>query len=377
MVNISKFNRITAIIRLKDSIITCGAKEALQQPIARHNPIINDLSSKSYNRLQFSIRSRNLFGFMLLLLLVINSNIPFAADILQQPKKTSTDTIIIQQWYYLAPEKRSIYDRFYKKIKRQLKSKNVIRIDSTSKILCETKKGLKKFFITAGLSALAKIQHCTKTSTIFGFYLTQQQFQQLSKKSKNAYKNSNIFFADQPLIRQLALARYFLPKSNSVGMIYHKSVQHQIDYFNHRKPTFINLSEFMINSSDDILSQLSKATAHSDFILAVIDNETFNSTNAKSILLSTYRKSIPLFGGTRGFVRAGIVASCYSDPSKLVDELTNYINTQLQSSGVRQYPLHFEIEQNEAVSHSMNLKTSKKSDIKTFITETLLLWRNL
>jgi hypothetical protein len=93
--------------------------------------------------------------------------------------------------------------------------------------------------------------------------------------------------------------------------------------------------------------------------------------------LSTYRKNIPLFGGTRGFVKAGIVASCYSVPEKLVNELTQLINSNLKFEGVRQYPKHFEIEQNIAVSHSLNLITSDKKNLKKYIEETLLLWRNL
>jgi hypothetical protein len=363
---------------LQESTIITGAKEALHHPFDMKAPSTNDLSNKWVFVLSMLQKLLTKLTAVMFLLFCLNNTFIFAAEIqetivLPVAKKSA----YVEEWFYLAPEGRAVYDSFYSQIKKQLKTKNIVRINSNSKISCNHTQEKKKTFIAAGISALKKIQHCTSTSKIFGFYLTQQQFFNLSKNSKNAYKDSNIFFVDQPLIRQLALASYFLPKSNRAGVIYSKSVQHQIDNLKQRKPDFFKIDDYLINNKEDVLKKLSKATSNSDFILALIDNKTYNSNNAKSILLSTYRKNIPLFGGTRGFVKAGIVASCYSVPEKLVNELTQLINSNLKFEGVRQYPKHFEIEQNIAVSHSLNLITSDKKNLKKYIEETLLLWRNL
>ena len=374
MFKISEFARNTAIMMTKDRTITYGAKEALQLPYTMNSPTRNDLYLKPKQR---SLRNQQLLKIIiikLLLLIFLNMSHSIAAE--TEQSSDSLDITSKEKWFYLAPENRTVYDKFYSQIQQQLKSKNIIRINSNSEIECKVNENETQIFITAGITALKNIKHCAKTSKIFAFYLTQQQFFNLKNETHDTYKDSNVFFADQALIRQLALARYFLPKSNNVGIIFTESVQHQIHYFKNRKPQFIHLEDFLITSNGTVLKQLSKATANSDFILALIDNNTYNSRNAKSILLSTYRKNIPIFGGTRGFVKAGIVASCYSVPEKLVNELTNFIKLNASATGVRRYPIHFEIEQNIPVSHSFDLKTSKKSEIKKYIKETLLLWRN-
>jgi len=278
-----------------------------------------------------------------------------------------------QQWYYLAPKNRPIYDKFYQQIQQQLNSKNIIRLELNANIDCSQKNTL-KFFISAGVTALKKLKNCANNSTIFGFYLTQQQFYFLSKDTDNAFKKANIFYVDQPLIRQLALSHYFLPKTNKLSVMYNSSIQQQINQLQNAAPKFFILKTYIIKNQQDLLPQLANSTANSDFILATIDNKTYNSRNAKSILLSSYRKRVPLFGGTRGFVKAGVVASCISVPDKLIFELIEFIKDTPNAQANRQYPLHFEISHNTAVSRSFNLNTTDPEKIKRAVKKILDLW---
>ncbi len=344
--------------------------------------IEDDLIQKSFKG-NLCVQNKQLlfagFLFCLILFGLSTSHLVLAAETSiasSAPQLIETEPNKQQQWFFIAPNTRAIYDSFYQQLKRQLPARDIQRLSLDSTISCHQTK-VKHFYISVGASALKKLESCANSSTIFAFYLTQQQFNILSQKTNQAYQNSNIFFVDQPLIRQLALSHYYLPKSNNVGIIYNTEIQLQIEQLKHSIPDFFNLKAYPIKQQKNLLKQLSKATSNADFILATIDNKTYNSSNAKSILLSSYRKDIPLFGGTRGFVKAGIGATCYSVPKQLLKELSDFIIQSPNSTGVRKYPLHFEVQQNTAVLRSLNLSAGENQEIKQYIEAQLSLWRDL
>jgi ABC-type uncharacterized transport system substrate-binding protein len=97
-----------------------------------------------------------------------------------------------------------------------------------------------------------------------------------------------------------------------------------------------------------------------DIILATPDKEIYNRSTVKSILLSSYRKRIPVIGFSRSFVTAGALAAVHSTPEQIASQIGELVQAYIQTRSFDQkqyYPDNFSVTINQQVSHSLNIKT--------------------
>lgn len=92
-------------------------------------------------------------------------------------------------------------------------------------------------------------------------------------------------------------------------------------------------------------------------ILATPDSTVYNSENIRNILVTTYRRNQPVIGFSAALVKAGALASTYSDIEDInahVDELIS----DFEASGKvaePQFPKYFSVIVNEDVARSLNI----------------------
>ena len=66
----------------------------------------------------------------------------------------------------------------------------------------------------------------------------------------------------------------------------------------------------------------------SDVLIALPDPIVFNLRTTRNILLSTYRKRVPVIGFSKSYVKAGALAAIYSTP-EFIGKQTGEIITDL------------------------------------------------
>ncbi len=107
----------------------------------------------------------------------------------------------------------------------------------------------------------------------------------------------------------------------------------------------------------DDINRLLNRIAQTEVLLALPDNAVFNAENIRNILLSTYRHKQAVIGFSSDMVRAGALASTYSDIEdinvQVAETAAQFVATG--SLPAPQFPRYFRTVVNEGVARSLDV----------------------
>jgi len=107
----------------------------------------------------------------------------------------------------------------------------------------------------------------------------------------------------------------------------------------------------------DDINRLLNRIAQTEVLLALPDNAVFNAENIRNILLSTYRHKQAVIGFSSDMVRAGALASTYSDIEdinmQVAETAAHFVTTG--SLPAPQFPRYFRTVINEGVAQSLDV----------------------
>ena len=107
----------------------------------------------------------------------------------------------------------------------------------------------------------------------------------------------------------------------------------------------------------DDINRLLNRIAQTEVLLALPDNAVFNAENIRNILLSTYRHKQAVIGFSSDMVRAGALASTYSDIEDINVQVAETV-AQFVATGALpapQFPRYFQTVINEGVARSLDV----------------------
>lgn len=184
-------------------------------------------------------------------------------------------------------------------------------------------------------------------------------------KAQDTQQFSAIFF-DQPWARQFALIRYSLPGRTRVGILLGKeSAELASTLQAAAKEAELVANIEIVQEEADLLPVLKRLLNHSDVLLAIPDTSIYNRNNISSILLSSYRSQIPLFGFSASFVKAGALAALYSQPAQIAQQVAEIIQN-LPAGGqlpAPQFARYFSVGVNSQVKHSLALSVDEEAEL--------------
>lgn len=163
-------------------------------------------------------------------------------------------------------------------------------------------------------------------------------------------------FRDQPLARQLQLAKAVLPNLHRVGIIHgHKNLPTPVATL--ARNTRLDIQAIDVEEKADWPKYLSQLMLDNDVLLGIDDPAIYNGETIRSILLTTYRHGKFLIGPSRAFVGAGSLASCYTSPDQYLQQLTEMVGNVLRTQKLPhpQYPRTYGIAVNPQVAASLGL----------------------
>jgi hypothetical protein len=107
----------------------------------------------------------------------------------------------------------------------------------------------------------------------------------------------------------------------------------------------------------DDINRLLNRIAQTEVLLALPDNAVFNAENIRNILLSTYRHKQAVIGFSSDMVRAGALASTYSDIEdiniQVAETAAHFVTTGALPAP--QFPRYFRTVVNEGVARSLDV----------------------
>jgi|GEM_PF-95089 len=165
----------------------------------------------------------------------------------------------------------------------------------------------------------------------------------------------SLLWSDPPVARQLNLIRQLTPQATRIGVLFSGKSQFMLDELRRSaKAKGLRITAQPWTQIEDT-RPLQALLKRSDALLGLDDAELYNPKTAKGVLLSSYARKQPVWGPTASFVKAGSLASTYSDQNDWLLTLDTLLD-QPQTRWPRAlYPSHFKVTSNPQVARSLGI----------------------
>ncbi|MFO2464921.1 ABC transporter substrate-binding protein [Pseudomonas sp. 15FMM2] len=179
----------------------------------------------------------------------------------------------------------------------------------------------------------------------------------------------SLLWSDPPLDRQLRLIASILPQYRRIGVLYGKDSEFLLrELRQYAEPLGLEIVSQRWEDTNDS-RPLQTLFKHSDVLLGLDDTYLYNPKTVKNLLLSSYARQLPLIGPNAGFVRAGSLASTYSDQGDWLKVLERLLDQPPTHWPRALYPQHFKVVGNPQVARSLGIEQVDENAVATRLAE--------
>jgi len=163
-------------------------------------------------------------------------------------------------------------------------------------------------------------------------------------------------FLEPPFYRQIALARRLIGPDQPFGVLADDATRLEAACGCSGQLRQLGVKPYFIDEYSGLNRALVELLQNSEALIGIYDTELFSAANIKNILITAYRQSKPLIGPSSAYIRAGAMATTYSDLADVSRRLTEIISGGLQGDWPEPgYNPYFKVRYNEQVARSLNL----------------------
>ena len=166
----------------------------------------------------------------------------------------------------------------------------------------------------------------------------------------------SLLWSDPPIARQLRLIGKILPQVRRVGVLFDRHSEFLLqDVRRAAAPLGLEVvSERWDDTSDS--RPLQTLLGQSDVLLGLDDPDLYNPKTVKNLLLSSYARQRALIGPSAAFVKAGSLASTYSDQDDWLAILDDLLDRPAATWPRTLYPSRFKVLSNRQVARSLGIE---------------------
>ena len=165
-------------------------------------------------------------------------------------------------------------------------------------------------------------------------------------------------FLDQPVERQVAFLLAALPSTRNVGILYSTPPQELPNIRRLLADRDVRLHDRSIGGAQSLNDALESVLGESEVLFVLADAGVYNAVTIRNILLTSYRKQIPLIGISQAYVKAGALCAVFSTPDQIAAQAAEAAG-QFSETGklpTSQYPKEFEVSVNKQVARSLDIR---------------------
>lgn len=206
------------------------------------------------------------------------------------------------------------------------------------------------------------LREAAPKTSLLCIFLPSQTFEDLSNTEKGRtmqkQKRLSALFLDQPLERQMRLARLLLPTIGSIGTVVGPDGERQAEQFgNAARAQGLEPIIGRLDNDDNPVKVLTPVIERSDLFLPLPDRSVFNRAAAKWILYISLRNRKPLIGFSNKYSDAGAVVALHSDIGEIALEAAERISSYQREKQLKppSYPQRFSISVNRTAAHTLGL----------------------
>lgn len=210
--------------------------------------------------------------------------------------------------------------------------------------------------VTVGVKASSLVAPKTNTPLLAAM-LPKSSYEDLLGKQRHG-KDMSAIYLDQPWERQADFLHILLPGRNKIGLLYSSLTRLDLAELHKeiaRHDSILNAQ--LLSASDSLFDALEALLDNSDVLLAVPDHVIYSSNNIRNILLTTYRRGVPLIGLSQSYVNAGALGAIFSTPEQIAAQASAIVMTFSRSHQLpdAQYPILFTIAVNQEVARTLSV----------------------
>ena len=164
-------------------------------------------------------------------------------------------------------------------------------------------------------------------------------------------------FLDQPIERQIEFLLTALPSTRDVGILYSKPPPELPNFRRLLAEKKLRLHDISVGGAQSLNDALESILSESDVLFVLADAGVYNAATIRNILLTSYRKQIPLVGISQAYVKAGALCAIYSTPDQIATQAAEAVR-QFSETGKLppdHYPKEFEVSVNLQVARSLDV----------------------
>lgn len=172
-------------------------------------------------------------------------------------------------------------------------------------------------------------------------------------------------YIEPPLERQLALAKTLLGEKRPLAILVASRKGWHAPLYKGQSLDDSAIFTYFTDEYDNLNHALVDALHNTTGIVGVYDPQLFSSINIKNILITAYRRNKPLIGPSSAYIKAGALASTYSDLQHVAQRLVDIIQqgTQQKKWPKPDYNPYFSVRYNDQVGRSLNLSIPDKESL--------------
>ena len=214
------------------------------------------------------------------------------------------------------------------------------------------------------LQASSKLKH---TTPVLGVFVPLPTFNQLMYKSGRRLGIFSAIVLDQPFKRQIGLAKIAIPEAKNMAILLGATSNRYEDFLREAaEQNGFNVDVRELESSADLIPTLESIFNTNDVLLAIPDPIVYNRETVQPILLTSYRHQVPVIGYSKSYVKAGALASVFSNAKQLATQAAEIaISAQKHTSRLPPpvVPKYFSVIINRQVQRSLNLNLADENKI--------------
>ena len=223
--------------------------------------------------------------------------------------------------------------------------------------------------VTVGMKA-AELAASQTGTPVLAVMIPRTGYEELLSQAapQSPARTISAIYLDQPWYRQLDFLRAALPDRRRIGLLH--SPNTHIDIARLRRDIAERGGSLVaqpVRSTERLHSSLENILDGSDVLLAIPDGMIYSSSNIRNILLTSYRRGVPLIGLSQSYVNAGALYAVFSTPEQLAEQASSSVVSYFRTRQMPgpQYPAAFTIAANQQVARSLGIELPPQEAIRS------------
>jgi len=253
-------------------------------------------------------------------------------------------------------EAREAYHAFASQLRDELAGRDDIRLISV-----DASPEQADMLVAVGARAASQLSH----ASVPVLHVMTSRSALAAQEAEFSGRHAAIYL-DQPVLRQLDLVHVALPQARSIGVLVSSPPEELGELRLLAKAMGLTLQVQTVAEPSGLADHLNALLDVSDVLLVLPDANIYRPDSIRNILLTTYRKRVPMIGLSQSYVQAGALCAVYSTPSQIAHQAALAI-VHYQRTGrlpENSYPQDFEVAVNIQVARSLGLTIKSAQQLR-------------